>query len=179
MCIRDRIKAQLEEFKDDWGIQRRLDGVKQQNPLEYYTQSDALQLVMGGIEKEGQYVGDTEICIPTPAFKRHTAILEWLRDEAKIHTVRRCAFLTLPIGGETKKHIDFGTYYLNKDRYHLAISGKYLYTVWDDDGTKEEIVIEPGTFFWFDNKKNHGAINISDEVRIAFVFDVPFHPSNP
>jgi hypothetical protein len=39
--------------------------------------------------------------------------------------------------------------------------------------TKEEVIIEPGTLFWFDNKKNHMAENIGDVPRIAFIFDVP------
>jgi hypothetical protein len=173
------IKDQLREFSSDWGLQRKLEGAAQQDPNQFYTQSDALQLVMGGIEHEGQYVGDTDISIPTPAFKRHTAILELLRDELKVPTVRRCAFLTLPVGGETKRHCDFGSYYLNKDRYHVSIQGTYVYTVWDADGTAESITIEPGTFFWFNNKLDHGAVNTGNQTRITFVFDVPHDSRNP
>jgi hypothetical protein len=36
---------------------------------KYIVTTDVLQLIMGGIEKEGQYVGDTEICIETPHIK--------------------------------------------------------------------------------------------------------------
>lgn len=174
-----KIKAQLEQYKDDWGIQKKEDGIAIQDPKKYLSTVDVLQLVMGGIEHMGEYVGDTEICVPTPAFKRHTAILELLRDELKVPTVRRCAFFSIPVGHKVGKHIDFGTYYLNKDRYHVSISGRYKYTVYGKDGVAETVIIEPGTFFWFDNKLEHESENIADEPRVAFIFDVPMSDLNP
>ena len=90
--------------------------------------------------------------------------------------------LNTPAGKITGKHIDQGKYYLTKDRYHLSIKGLYRYTVWDDgddDSTKEIITVEPGVFFWFDNKKNHMAENIGPAERIAFIFDVPMSAGNP
>ena len=133
---------------------------------------DVLQLIMGGITKEGEDSRNTEICIPTPAFKRHTAILDFIR--GRFRRLGRCGFLALPVNEKVLPHIDIGSYYLNKDRYHLSIQGRYKYNV---DG--QEAVIEPGTFFWFDNKKMHSSENIGDEVRITFVFDVTKSPENP
>jgi hypothetical protein len=40
-------------------------------------------------------------------------------------------------------------------------------------------VIEPGTFFWFDNKKYHMSHNNGDIDRLTFVFDVPKGRKNP
>ena len=71
-------------------------------------------------------------------------------------------------------HIDNGTYYLTRDRYHLSLQGRYEY--WVED---EMHIIEPGTFFWFDNKRYHAAKNISDVDRLTFVFDVPKSKKNP
>ena len=71
-------------------------------------------------------------------------------------------------------HIDEGTYYLNKDRYHLSLQSRYQYYVGD-----ETMLVEPGTFFWFNNKIPHGAINVGDVDRISLVFDVPHNQSNP
>ena len=87
--------------------------------------------------------------------------------------LRRCGFLALPVGEIVGSHIDEGTYYLTKDRYHLSIQGKYEYTVGD-----ETIIIEPGTLFWFNNKLPHKAVNIGNNIRITFVFDVPHHKRN-
>ena len=80
----------------------------------------------------------------------------------------------LPVGGAVGSHIDDGTYYLKKDRYHLSLQGKYRY-----ECNGEEHIIEPGTFFWFSNKLTHSALNVGDVDRITFVFDVPHNKNNP
>lgn len=129
-------------------------------------QAGVLQLVMGGVEKLGDYVGDTEICIPTPAASRHTEVIRFLKRNFKKFS--RCGFLSLPVGGEVGKHIDLGNYYQTRDRYHLSIQGRYIYTVGD-----ESVTVEPGTLLWFNNKLPHGTKNIGDCVRVTFVFDVP------
>jgi len=169
------IVNQLELYKEDWGNAKRTKGSSRQDPHTKLVTSDVLQLVMGGVDSPDEFVGDTEITIPTEAVTRHTEIQRFLASKFN-SPVGRCAFLKTPEGQITGKHIDEGKYYLNKDRYHLSISGTYEYTVWDDgenDETKEVVNIEPGTFFWFDNKKNHMAKNTSNGDRIAFIFDVP------
>ena len=56
---------------------------------------------------------------------------------------------------------------------NVNVSKIYEYTVGD-----ETIIVKPGTLFWFNNKLPHKAVNIGDNVRITFVFDVPHHKSN-
>jgi mannose-6-phosphate isomerase-like protein (cupin superfamily) len=82
--------------------------------------------------------------------------------------------LSLPVGGTVGKHIDMGSYYQTKDRYHLSIQGRYKYMVGD-----EEVIVEPGTLLWFNNKLMHGTENVGDCTRITFVFDVPHSKWNP
>jgi len=165
------ILNQLHQYPEDWGSQKNIENTKQQDPTKYTTTADVLQLIMGGVERENQYVGNTEICIRTPAYEKHTEILNYLGKYFK--KLRRCGFLALPVGEMVGSHIDEGTYYLTKDRYHLSIQGKYEYTVGE-----ETLIIEPGTLFWFNNKLPHKAVNIGDNVRITFVFDVPHHKRN-
>ena len=43
----------------------------------------------------------------------------------------------------------------------------------------EEVIVEPGTLLWFNNKIMHGTENIGDCIRITFVFDVPHSKWNP
>ena len=169
-----KILEQLKQYPEDWGSQKNIKDkkIEQLDPTKYTVTVDVLQLIIGGIEKEGQYVGGTEICIQTPAYKKHTEVLKFLNTYFK--KIRRCAFLALSVGEIVGTHIDEGTYYLTKDRYHLSIQGKYKYTVGD-----ETMIVEPGTFFWFNNKLPHSAENIGDEVRITFVFDAPHHKRNP
>ena len=166
-----KILSQLKQYPEDWGSQKNIEDSEQLDPTEYIVTVDVLQLIIGGIETEDQYVGNSEICIKTPAYEKHTEVISYLSKYFK--KLRRCAFLALPVGGEVGIHIDEGTYYLTKDRYHLSIQGKYEYTVGDETTT-----IEPGTLFWFNNKLPHKAVNIGDNIRITFVFDVPHHKKN-
>ena len=170
-----KVLEQLKKYPEDWGSQKKIEKAEQLDPTKYLITADVLQLIVGGVNNKDEYVGDTEICIKTPAFEKHTEIINLIEKRfKKVDKIRRCGFLGLPVGEEVGSHIDFGKYYLSKDRYHLSIQGKYLYTV--DD---EEVIIEPGTYFWFNNKLNHSAVNIGDDVRITFVFDFPHHKNNP
>ena len=161
-----KIIKQLEQHPEDWGSQQKLKNVRLKDPHEYITTVDVLQLVMGGISKSGENVGDTEICIKTPAYERHSEIRKFLNKNYPNY--RRCGFLALPVGDIVGAHIDEGTYYLDKDRYHLSIKGQYSYFVGN-----ENIVVDPGTLLWFNNKIPHGTVNLGEETRITFVFDVP------
>lgn len=168
-----KILAQLKKYPEDWGAVRKVDGAQSMLDQGFpEVQAGVLQLVMGGVENIDQYVGDTEYCIPTPAFTHHTEVIRFLKRNFK--SFSRCGFLSLPVGGGVGKHIDLGTYYQTKDRYHLSIQGRYKYMVGD-----EEVIVEPGTLLWFNNKLEHGTENIGNEVRITFVFDVPHSKSNP
>lgn len=169
-----KILRQLKEHPEDWGAARSMEGVK--NVVDEHgfpeVQAGVLQLVMGGVNSVDEYVGDTEICIPTPAIRHHTEIIGFLKRNFKKFS--RCGFLSLPVGGEVGQHIDIGSYYQTRDRYHLAIQGTYDYTVGG-----ETVRVEPGTLLWFNNKLPHGTKNVGDCVRITFVFDVPHSKNNP
>ena len=158
---------QLEQYPEDWGGQRNIDGALSMLDRGFpELDVGVLQLVMGGVNSTEEYVGDTEICIPTPACEHHSEILRFIKRHFKKFS--RCGFLSLPVGGYVGKHIDFGKYYLTRNRYHLAIQGSYKYTVGD-----ESIIVNAGDLIWFNNKLEHGSENIGDCVRVTFVFDVP------
>lgn len=169
-----RFLKQLHQYPTDWGAQKNIEGIKNVHDEHGFPAIDAgvLQLVIGGVTSPDEYVGDTELCMPTKAYYHHTEIVGFLTRH--FHSFRRCGFLSLPVGGSVGIHIDKGSYYQTKDRYHLSIQGKYKYTVGD-----ESVIVEPGTLLWFNNKLPHGTENIGDCVRITFVFDVPHHKNNP
>jgi hypothetical protein len=170
-----KVLDELKKHPEDWGSQKNIEKSQQLDPTKYTVTADVLQLIIGGVNKKDEYVGDTEVCIKTSAYDVHTTILNLVKQRLKkIDKLKRCGFLGIPVGGKVGKHIDFGNYYLSKDRYHISIQGRYHYTVGD-----ESIIVEPGTFFWFNNKLEHSSVNIGDDVRIAFVFDIPHHKSNP
>lgn len=168
-----KILNQLKDHPEDWGAQKNIDGVQSLIDRGYDDiPVGALQLVMGGITHKDDFVGDSEICIPTAAIKHHTEIVGFLKRNFKKFS--RCGFLSLPVGGVVGRHIDIGTYYLTRDRYHLSIQGRYRYFVGD-----EYVDVEPGTLLWFNNKLEHGTENIGDCTRVTFVFDVPHSKNNP
>lgn len=167
-----KIKAQLEKYSDDWGGQKNMPGTQQLDKDQYIIKAGVLQLVMGAVNNPNELAVNTELCVETPAYKNHTEIINFLKRH--FHKFCRCGFLSLPVGDIVGTHIDQGTYYLTKDRYHLSIQGRYKYHCGDD-----VVIIEPGTLLWFNNKKPHGAENVGDELRITFVFDVPHNKKNP
>lgn len=170
-----KVLDQLKQYPEDWGSQKKRKNTTQLDSKKYIVTADVLQLIMGGVNTKDEYVGDNEICIKTEAYYKHTEILNLVGQRFKrSDKLKRCGFLGMPVGSEVGTHIDFGKYYLSKDRYHISIQGRYHYTVGN-----ESVIIEPGTFFWFNNKMEHSSINIGDDVRIAFVFDIPHHKNNP
>jgi len=168
-----KIMKQLEQYPEDWEAQKKLEGTKSLLDRGFmYLPAGVLQLIVGGVEKVEDFVGNSEINIETPAYNKHTEIVRFLK--RNFHKHCRCGFISLEKGGEVGQHIDEGTYYLTKDRYHLSIQGTYDYTVGG-----ETYRVEPGTLLWFNNKLPHGTQNVGDCTRITFVFDVPHHKTNP
>lgn len=132
-----------------------------------------LQLVIGVVKNKEEFVGDSEVSVKTPIYSKYKETQFWLKKNGcKNHA--RAAFLGMPVGGLVGRHIDEGTYYLTKDRYHLCIAGSYRYTVGE-----EFIDVKPGMFFWFNNKLPHSSINTGNTTRITLVFDLPHSKNNP
>ena len=169
-----KILKQLHQYPEDWGAQKNLDGVGDLVDDWGFpkVQAGVLQLKIGTIKDANQYVGDSETSIETPAYHHHTEIIGFLKRNFK--KFDRCGFLSLPVGGEVGQHIDIGSYYQTRDRYHLAIQGAYDYTVGG-----ETVTVVAGDLIWFNNKDSHGSKNVRDCVRITFVFDVPHSKNNP
>jgi quercetin dioxygenase-like cupin family protein len=132
-----------------------------------------LPLTMGVVKNKDDNIKNSSLQQNTPLYSHFTQLHSWFKSKGiKKHS--RMAFFRLKPGDTVGLHIDDGTYYLPRDRYHLSLQGRYQYTV-----DNESKIIEPGTFFWFDNKKPHTATNIGDVDRITLVFDVPKHKNNP
>ena len=168
-----KIMRQLEKYPEDWGSQNKLEGVESLLDRGFmYLPTGVLQLVIGAVTNANDFVGDSEINIATPAYDKHTEVIGFIRRH--FHSFCRCGFLSLEKGGEVGQHIDIGSYYQTKDRYHLSIQGRYDYTVGG-----ETVTVEPGTLLWFNNKLMHGTKNTGDGTRITFVFDVPHSKKNP
>ena len=163
------IVAELAQHEDDWQAVSTYENIGgSKKPYGF------LPMVMA-VVGENENPKNVEAVMMTPLAQHYPALWDWLATQG-ITQIARAAFFKLQPHECVYEHIDDGTYYLTKDRFHLSLQGRYLYTCGG-----EEHIIEPGTFFWFDNKKPHSARNISDVERLTFVFDVPHaldHPAN-
>ena len=171
-----KVTEQLRKNPADWNHQKTEEGVS--SLVDEHGFDDLpisnLQLTIGAVKKREDFVGDSELNVNTPAYKRHTEIFKLIKEEFGDKDIHRCGFLALPVDEYVGAHIDEGTYYKTKDRYHLSIKGEYQYFT-----GRDSIIVKPGTLFWFDNKQPHGAVNTAEETRITFVFDVSHSPTNP
>ena len=162
-----KVIEQLEQYSDDWYIQRKgTDTLLERGYADIEVGN--LQLIMVAVKKKEEFVGDSQISRPTAAYQRHTEVIKIIKRELRGAEIHRCGFLLLPVDGYVGAHIDEGTYYKTRDRYHLSIAGQYQYFVGN-----ESVIVDPGTLLWFNNKLPHGAVNTADEPRVTFVFDVP------
>lgn len=81
----------------------------------------------------------------------------------------RAKIVRLPAGRRVYPHVDRGEYYAMRDRFHLVLRstrGSWL------KAGDEEIRMQEGELWWFDNKQLHEAFNDGDEDRIHVIFDL-------
>ncbi len=81
----------------------------------------------------------------------------------------RAKVVRLMPGRRVFPHIDRGEYYRLRDRYHLVLrsqAGSYL------KSGDEEVRMQEGELWWFDNKAVHEAFNDGQVERIHMIFDL-------
>ena len=65
--------------------------------------------------------------------------------------------------GRVYRHFDRGEYYRIRDRYHLVLQSEAGSLLTSGD---EQMRMQEGELWWFDNKKFHEAYNLSEQPRI-------------
>ena len=101
-------------------------------------------------------------------FPETTALLQQLAVEIG-GQLGRAKLARLPPGGHVMPHVDRGTYYEARDRYHLVIASHSGSIMRAGD---EEVWMRAGELWWFDNKAPHAASNDSAHHRIHLIFDL-------
>jgi Aspartyl/Asparaginyl beta-hydroxylase len=89
--------------------------------------------------------------------------------EAMKSSLSRATIVRLKPKSQVGQHIDAGSYYLIRNRFHLVLhstSGSVLIS------GNEAVRMRAGELWWFDNKQHHSAFNESDEWRIHYIFDL-------
>ncbi|MCE8008451.1 aspartyl/asparaginyl beta-hydroxylase domain-containing protein [Aestuariivita sp.] len=81
----------------------------------------------------------------------------------------RAKIVCLPAGKRVYPHIDRGEYYKVRDRYHFVLTSTH--GSWMKAGD-EEVRMQQGELWWFDNNQLHEANNDGDQDRIHMIFDM-------
>ena len=107
----------------------------------------------------------------TAISKRFPLAVEFMNSFAREMNaeVSRSTIVRLKPKSRVYSHIDWGTYYFIRDRYHLVLhstAGSIL------NSGGEQVRMHEGELWWFDNKQHHDALNESNEWRIHYIFDL-------
>lgn len=84
-------------------------------------------------------------------------------------TLERALYVRLLPHSIVYPHIDNGAYYQTRDRYHLVLVSSAGSLLKSGD---EQVVMQAGELWWFDNKAIHESDNSSDDWRIHLIFDI-------
>ncbi len=102
-----------------------------------------------------------------PYFTKTFSLLKSFEDKIG-GQLERVMIVALDGNATVKAHIDLGSYYSQRDRYHLAVTTKNSINFCGD----ESQIYKTGELWWFDNKKLHSVENKTQEVRIHLIFDI-------
>lgn len=101
-------------------------------------------------------------------FPKTTAILTGLAGRER-GELARVMLVRLKPQGRVFPHIDHGSYYARRDRYHLVVLSAHGS---DMQCVDERAVFRTGEVWCFNNKVMHGASNSSGDWRIHLIFDL-------
>lgn len=102
------------------------------------------------------------------SFPLARAFLERFAEEQDA-ILARGKIVRLPAGRRVYPHVDQGEYYRARDRYHFVLrsaAGSWL------RAADEEVRMQEGELWWFDNDQMHEACNDGDQDRIHVIFDM-------
>lgn len=116
-------------------------------------------------------INENQETFPGPAvtqFPRALAFLTAFAAEMNCE-LSRATIVRLKPKSRVFRHIDQGSYYFLRDRFHLVLrsaAGSVLMS------GGETVRMQEGELWWFDNKQFHESYNESDDWRIHYIFDL-------
>src|SRR6202167_5360905 len=102
------------------------------------------------------------------SFPRAVALMTSFAKEMNAH-LSRATIVRLKPKSKVFRHVDAGSYYFVRDRYHIVLyssAGSVMVS------GNEWVRMREGELWWFDNKQYHEAYNESGEWRIHYIFDL-------
>ncbi|MEI9973717.1 MAG: aspartyl/asparaginyl beta-hydroxylase domain-containing protein [Ignavibacteriota bacterium] len=101
-------------------------------------------------------------------FPKALAFLTAFAQEMNCH-LSRATIVRLKPKSQVYRHIDEGSYYFLRDRFHLVLqspTGSVLMS------GGETVCMQEGELWWFDNKQYHESYNESGDWRTHYIFDL-------
>jgi outer membrane protein assembly factor BamB/orotate phosphoribosyltransferase len=115
---------------------------------------------------------ETRLTSVSKLFPRALAFMTEFAQEMNCH-LSRATIVRLKPKSQVFRHVDEGSYYFLRDRFHLVLrspTGSVLMS------GGETVRMKEGELWWFDNKQYHESYNESDDWRIHCIFDLlPAH----
>lgn len=102
------------------------------------------------------------------SFPRCMAFLDQFSNDER-GQLQRAMIVRLRGHGKVYPHVDDGSYYVGRDRYHLVIDSPVGNIMTCGD---ETVTMQTGEVWWFDNKKVHSSSNDSPDWRTHIIFDL-------
>lgn len=123
------------------------------------------------VSRPDLHINENQETRPTPvakSFPRAVAFMTEFAAEMNCQ-LSRATIVRLKPNSQVFRHIDGGSYYFLRDRFHLVLKSS-AGSVLMSGG--EQVRMQEGELWWFDNKQHHEAYNDSDEWRIHYIFDL-------
>jgi outer membrane protein assembly factor BamB/orotate phosphoribosyltransferase len=111
---------------------------------------------------------ETRLTIASELFPRALAFMTEFAQEMDC-CLSRATIVRLRPNSQVYRHIDEGSYYFLRDRFHLVLrssTGSVLMS------GGETVRMQEGELWWFDNKQFHESYNESGDWRIHYIFDL-------
>ena len=134
--------------------------------VQQHTQSITLVNAIRNNDESQISINDLQAYAKTQMWDQFPTVTNWLQKTFPGGLSRILIVKLLP-EKEVYPHVDAGSYYRVRSRFHLALKGKYAYNVGN-----ETVIVNPGTLFCFNNSLTHSSQNLKNEDRISIIFDV-------
>jgi len=125
----------------------------------------------GAVPRPDLHVNENQESRFTSVSERFPKALAFMTEFAREMNceLSRATIVRLKPKSHVLRHIDEGSYYFLRDRFHLVLESATGSVMRSGD---EEVRMRAGELWWFDNKQFHESDNDSGEWRIHYIFDL-------
>jgi hypothetical protein len=157
--------AEIQAQGDAW-----LANTSRQDKIHVQRDTNTIFL-RGAVKRPDLHVNENQESQPSQISARFPLAMSTMAKIAEMSksSLSRATIVRLKPKSRVDQHIDVGSYYLIRNRFHLVLyspSGSVLIS------GNEAVRMQAGELWWFDNKQHHSAYNESEEWRVHYIFDL-------